>query len=146
MKIGQRPSAKGLEFEALREQQLDREPGDFTAEEHEHDWMPRNIRVILAVIMLIVYPILLILYYFNRENVYKWGEDLCNKTSKWGGTPVYWYAYVYANYFDRFVPIGGCFLLMVGVEKATTLKGAFVLMMAMHSRNWHASSCCRCSV
>lgn len=104
-------------------------------EDHPNDWAPRSTRVLISIIVMILYPVLLIVYYFNREELYTSGEKICDSTSKIPGKWLYWYVYFFANYFDRLVPIGGCFLLMVGVDKAITLKVVFVLMFAMHSRN-----------
>lgn len=136
MKYGQRPSGKGTEFEAYREEKEQvQEIESLIEEDHPSDWSPRKFRVTISYIFIVLYPCILLIYYFNRHNWYKWGEQVCDSVSQWTNSAVYYYFNFYANYFDRFVPIGGTFLLLVGVDKPTTLKAIFFTAMSMHSRN-----------
>lgn len=84
---------------------------------------------------MILYPIVLIWYYFNRDSIWNWAEKLCDASSRVGGSGVEMMTYLFSNYFDRLTPVGCCALLMLGVDKANALKTGFVFILGMHSRN-----------
>jgi len=81
------------------------------------------------------YTGVLVWYYFYRDQFWDSGEKMCEELSQWGGIGIRRVAEIWAMYFDKLVPIGGCLLLCLSVDKAEGLASSLILSASMQSRN-----------